>query len=76
VTSIGTRAFGGCISLTSVTFATGSAITSANFGQLAFPQGTQNNNFPGDNLKTAYLQYGAGTYKRASVHATDWTLQE
>jgi hypothetical protein len=58
VTSIDVGAFSGCTGLTSVTFETGSNITSANFSY-AFPGGY-------DNIKTAYLAGGAGTYTRAA----------
>jgi len=74
VTSIGNNAFQYCTGLTSVTFASGSAITSENFGSSAFPQGTTGG---GDNLRTAYLNAntgGAGTYTRASSGST-WTKQ-
>jgi len=69
VTSIAQWAFTGCFNLTSVTFAAGSAITSANFGENAFPQGSGGG---GDALKTAYFAAGggAGTYTRASGGST------
>jgi len=59
-------AFNGCTGLISVTFAAGSAISSANFGTDVFPGN--------DNLKTAYLAGGAGTYTRASG-GTTWAKQ-
>jgi hypothetical protein len=63
VSSIGSQAFSGCTALISVRFE-GSAITDANFGVYAFPQGT--NGEGGDNLETAYLAGGAGTYTRTA----------
>jgi len=59
--------------LTSVTFA-GSNITSANFSDGAFPQGSEEDG--GNNLKTAYLAVngGAGTYTRDPDGAV-WTKQ-
>jgi len=69
VTSIGDWAFTACDNLTSVTFATGSAITS--FGSNAFPEGS---NSYSDNLKTAYLASGAGTYTRDNDGEV-WTKQ-
>jgi len=73
VTSIGNNAFSDT-GLTSVTFATGSAITSENFGSMAFPP--TYNSFGSDYLKIAYLATGggAGTYTRASSSST-WTKQ-
>jgi len=68
VTTIGQNAFAFCAGLTSVTFAAGSNITSANFGTIAFPQDNAN----GDNLRTAYLAAGAGTYTRSNNTASDW----
>jgi hypothetical protein len=68
VTRIDNRAFDGCTGLTSVTFAAGSSISSSNFGNRAFPQG----NGAGDNLRTAYLAGGAGTYTKV-VGGSDWT---
>jgi hypothetical protein len=75
VTSIGRGAFSYCSGLTSVTFATGSAITSANFGSAAFPQMTSSGDWYGENLRTAYLARGAGTYTRAAG-GTTWTKQQ
>jgi len=83
VTTIGEYAFDGCINLTSVTFATGSNITSTNFGEYAFPDGRYigvdedgyeyNYCSGGNNLKTAYLGGGAGTYTRSEeVEVTDY----
>jgi hypothetical protein len=62
-------AFSGCTNLTSVTFSTGSAIYSSRFAD--------NSAFPGgyDNLKTAYLAGGAGTYTRTSIFTEDWKKQ-
>jgi len=71
VTSIGDYAFYYCSSLTSVTFATGSNISSANFGDNAFPQG--GNGEGGDNLKTAYSTGKAGTYTRPNTSSSTWT---
>jgi len=71
VMHIGGWAFGGCTGLTSVTFAAGSAITSGDFRTSAFPVGPGSG---GDNLKTAYLAGGAGTYTRASGGYI-WTKQ-
>jgi len=80
VTSIGTQAFSFCNSLTSVTFAVGSNITNANFGDYAFPQGSGNGG--GNDLKTAYLAGGAGTYIGSNVEIiwvgggySSWTKQ-
>jgi len=69
-------AFHGCKALTSVTFATGT-ITSENFEQWAFPEGSDADN--GNTLRTAYLSTtapigGAGTYTRAKNGDT-WTKQ-
>jgi len=74
VTSIGSSAFYRCTRLTSVVFAAGSAISSANFGNSAFPEG--NNGTGGNNLKTAYLAAGggAGIYTRAT-NGEVWTKQ-
>jgi len=72
VTSIGVGAFENCTYLTSVTFYTGSTITSTNFGNGAFPEGIYGNG--GENLRTAYLKGGTGTYKRAS-EGTVWIKQ-
>jgi len=71
IATIGAEAFSFCSKLTYVIFATGSAITSENFGFVAFPQG---NNTGGNNLRTAYLTGGAGTYTRAADGNT-WTKQ-
>jgi len=60
--------FNGCDSLTSVIFES-NAITSANFGDHALGDGNN-----GNNLRTAYLANGAGTYERASGGST-WTKQ-
>jgi len=73
VTSIGDSAFTYCRGLISVTFSTGSAITSANFKDSTFPQ--DSNGTGGNNLKTAYLSGGAGTYKRTSTSSSTWTKQ-
>jgi hypothetical protein len=72
VTSIDSYAFDRCTGLTSVTFATGSNITSDYFGSSAFPQGTSVQG--GDNLRTAYLAGGAGTYTR-TANGSSWTKQ-
>jgi hypothetical protein len=74
VTSIGGSAFDGCAALTSVTFAEDSAIANANFGNYAFPEGT--NGSGGNTLKTAYLAAAtkAGTYTRSAGGST-WTKQ-
>jgi len=71
VMSIGNYAFEGT-DLTSVTFAVGSNITDANFGEGAFPRDGGRGD---DNLKTAYLAAGggAGTYTRTSIYAAAWT---
>ena len=60
ITSIGYYAFYRCDNLTSVTFATGSNIPDANFGNNAF----LDNYYPyyGNKLKTAYSTGKAGTY--------------
>jgi len=75
VWSIGVSAFETCRRLTTVTFE-GSAITRANFGRNAFPQ--NNNIFSlgdgGNNLRTAYLAGGAGTYTR-TAGGSDWAKQ-
>jgi hypothetical protein len=70
VTSIGLTAFQFCISLTSVTFTTGSNIANTNFGDNAFPEGS--NGFGGNTLRTAYNTGRAGTYTRAANGST-WT---
>jgi len=70
VMSIGNYAFASCTGLTSVTFAAGSAITSENFGTNAFPGGS--GGYYGDELKTAYLAGGAGTYTR-TAGGNDWS---
>jgi hypothetical protein len=59
VTSIGDSAFDRCDRLYSVTFATGSNIPDANFGNNAFPDGYY---WSGNKLKTAYSTGKAGTY--------------
>jgi len=70
VTSIGNSAFANCGNLTSVTFVPANITT---FGTYAFPQGiVGGSNVNGDNLKTAYQTYGAGTYTRASASTGDW----
>jgi hypothetical protein len=69
VTSIGDRAFIGCSSLTSVTFA-GNNITDGDFGIIAFPEGSSG--YGGETLKTAYSTGKAGTYTRAANGST-WT---
>jgi hypothetical protein len=69
VTSIGSWAFYNCSSLTSVTFATGSNISS--FGSYAFPQGTESG---GNSLQSVYLANGAGTYTRLT-NGSYWTKQ-
>jgi len=51
-----------CTSLTSVTFATGSTISDADFGDNAFPPEEGGN---GNTLKTAYSSGKAGTYTRS-----------
>jgi len=63
-------AFEYCSGLTSVTFTTGSAISNDNFWSSAFPQG--NSSDGGDNLRTAYLAGGAGTYTR-DIDGDVWT---
>jgi hypothetical protein len=68
VTSIRGAAFYGCTSLTSVIFATGSNIPNANFGDWAFPEGS--NGDGGNTLKTAYSTGRAGTYTRAANGST------
>jgi len=62
---IGDWAFSACDSLAAVTFAAGSSITSGNFGSNAFPPAS--NNVQSDNLRTAYLAGGAGTYVRPNA---------
>jgi len=69
--SISNYAFEGCTGLTSVTFAKGSAITSENFGDYAFP-GVDYSGYYGY-LKTAYLAGGAGTYTR--YEGGEWIKQ-
>jgi len=72
VISIKSGAFYVCTSLISVTFATGSNISDANFGSVVFPEG--DSGYCGDSLKTAYLVASpkAGTYTRAANGST-WT---
>jgi len=74
VASIEASAFYGCTSLTSVTFATGSNITNANFGNVAFPEGIIGNG--GNSLQTAYKNASPkeGTYTRAANGST-WSKQ-
>jgi hypothetical protein len=72
VTSIGNFAFFDCKNLTSVTFATGSYIANANFGNQVFPVGVYGSG--GDSLKTAYNTGKAGTYTRAANGDT-WTKE-
>jgi len=71
--SIGERAFSGCDSLTSVTFETGSNISSENFGDYVFPA---QSGYITNSLRTAYLAGGggAGTYTRVANGST-WTKQ-
>jgi len=72
VTSIGGMAFYDCRNLISVTFE-GDAITEANFSDnAAFPGGTFG--LGGNELRTAYLEGGAGEYTRTSGGST-WTKQ-
>jgi hypothetical protein len=73
VITIGNGAFFGCDNLTSVTFATGSNITYANFGNSAFPEGN-NSGDVGNALKNAYdaASPKAGTYTRQEG-GTTWT---
>jgi len=71
VTYIDNYAFSGCTALSSVTFLTGSNISDVNFKYGAFPEG---NNGNGDNLRSAYLTGGAGTYIRGLDEAI-WTKQ-
>jgi hypothetical protein len=73
VTEMGRWAFRRCTSLTSVTFETGSNIPDSNFGDGAFPEGS--NGDGGDNLKTAYSTGKAGTYTRPDGDSTTWTKQ-
>jgi len=73
VTTIGEKAFRGFTNFTSVTFG-GSAISSANFGKDAFPPRSYSWDNGGNNLTTAYLAGGAGTYKR-TAYKSDWTKQ-
>jgi len=74
VTSIGNNAFQNCTSLTSVTFATGSNIPDANFGNNVFPEGSTGAG--GNTLKTAYnnATTKAGTYTR-SANGSTWSKQ-
>jgi hypothetical protein len=69
VTTIGNQAFSST-DLTSVTFGADSNIASGNFGPNAFPLYGQS-----DALRTLYLSQGtkAGTYRRASTSASEWT---
>jgi len=69
VTSIGLRAFNYCTNLISVTF----EAANVTIGDYAFPQTSSGNG--GENLRTAYLSGGAGTYTRTSSTATAWTKQ-
>jgi hypothetical protein len=73
VTTIATDVFISCDTLTSVTFAAGSRIPSANFGINAFPEGGGPGAQRGNILRTVYLADGggAGTYTR-SAGGTDW----
>jgi hypothetical protein len=70
LTTIGANAFEGCTNLTKVIFATGSNISSTNFGAFAFPEGTGGG---GNTLRDAYQAAGggAGTYTRA-VNGDTW----
>jgi len=74
VTYIGDYAFDKCTSLTSVTFASGSNIPNANFGNNVFPEGSSGDG--GDVLKTSYCYPGGrgkeGTYTRTANGST-WT---
>jgi hypothetical protein len=70
VTRIELSAFFNCSSLTSVTFAEGSAISEGNFGEGAVAYGSYPA-FPGD-LRGKYLEGGAGTYTREAGRGT-WT---
>ena len=74
VTSIGTNAFYSCTVLTRVTFGVGSNISSANFGDYAFPEGAFG--YGGNVLKTVYLgaSPSQGTYTRLADSAT-WAKQ-
>ncbi|WP_461245754.1 leucine-rich repeat domain-containing protein [Treponema sp. R6D11] len=72
VTSIGIAAFNGCTNLASVTFATGSNIADASFGQMSFPEGA--NGQGGNTLKTAYANGKEGTYTR-TANGSSWTKQ-
>jgi len=72
ITSIGDGVFYGCKSFTNVTFTTGSNISSANFGNDVFPEGS--NGSGGNTLKTAYNTGKAGTYTREAYGST-WTKQ-
>ena len=70
VTSIGWNAFWKCTSLTSVTFAAGSNIADADFGDYNFPERSEG--YGGDTLKTAYSTGKAGTYTRP-VDGDTWS---
>jgi hypothetical protein len=72
VTSIGDLAFSNCTNLANVTFASGSNISDINFGDYAFPEGSEG--VGGDTLKSAYSTGKAGTYTRAAGSYT-WTKQ-
>jgi len=72
VTSIGESAFSSCSGLISVTFATGSNISDANFGSSAFPE---NNGNGGNRLKNAYSTGKAGTYTRTE-NSYNWSKQK
>jgi hypothetical protein len=72
LTFIGDSAFSWCTNLVSVTFESGSAISSGNFGSSAFPEGSYGSG--GDSLRTAYLAGGAGTYTR-EANGSVWTKQ-
>jgi len=74
VTSIEGSAFFSCTNLTSITFATGSNILNANFGNNAFPE--ESTGAGGNTLKTAYnnATTKAGTYTR-SVNGSTWSKQ-
>jgi len=70
VTSIEDWVFVGCNSLISVTFALGSNISDADFGENTFPEG---DTF-GNTLKTAYSTGKAGTYTR-TANGDTWTKE-
>jgi hypothetical protein len=74
VTSIGASAFYFCTNLNSITFATGSNIPDANFGNNVSPEGSTGTG--GNTLKTAYNAASpkAGTYTR-SANGSTWTKQ-